>query len=141
MTILIVMLAAASCETTTPSRLSSAEAAKPVVSCVGGLDQATCDQALGVVLATVGPSGWTPVHVWINSGSLAPVPELLFDPGANFPAPNPPTGGAMIGNAEVSFAETSRHAGLNLARVGSSVIAKLIGYVVPHAGWCSGVCP
>lgn len=119
----------------------SVAAGKPVVVCVGGLDQATCDKELRVVLLTVAPSGWTPTRVWINTGALAPNAELLFDRAANFPFPLLPSGGTLVGNAEVAFAETDRHAGMNLAAVGPDIVADLIGYVVPHPGWCSGTCP
>jgi hypothetical protein len=124
---------------TSPS--PSAASGEPAMECLGGLDQATCDKALKVVLATVASSGWTPTHVWINSGTLAPTEELLFDPNANFPMPMVPEGGAPVGNAEIAFAETDKHAGMNLAAVGSEIVADLIGYVVPHADWCSGYCP
>jgi hypothetical protein len=113
----------------------------PVTECLGGLDQATCDRATDVALATVMSSGWTTTHLWINSGSLAPIPDLLFDPNANFPAPATPDGGTMIGNAEVAFVQTDMHAGMNLFRVGSDLRATLVGYRVPLAGWCSGSCP
>jgi hypothetical protein len=128
---------------TTPSASpsSSVAAGKPVIACLGGLDQSTCDKAMKVVLDIVAPSGWTPTRVWLNSGSLAPTLQLLFDPSANFPAPNVPEGGAPLGNAEVAFAETDKHAGMNLAAVGPDIAADLIGYVVPHSGWCSGTCP
>lgn len=125
--------------TTSPS--SSVAAGKPVIACLGGLDQVTCDKAVKAVLDTVAPSGWTPTHVWINSGSLAPTKKLLFDPSANFPAPNVPEGDTPLGNAEVAFAETDKHAGMNLAAVGPDIVADLIGYVVPHSRWCSGTCP
>ena len=123
----------------TPS--PSVPVGSPTVACLGGLDQATCDETLSVVLRAVAPSGWTPTHVWINSGSLAPIPELLFDPSANFPAPILPSGSTPIGNAEVAFAETDKHAGLNLVAMGRDVVAELVGYVVPHPGSCSGACP
>jgi hypothetical protein len=109
--------------------------------CLGGLEQKTCDKVVEVVLRTVAPSGWTPVHVWVTSGSLAPTVDLLFDPNANFPAPNVPVGGTMLGSAEVAFAGTDEHAGMNLAVVGTNIVADLIGYVVPRSGWCSGICP
>jgi hypothetical protein len=80
------------------------------------------------------------MHVWLNTGSLAPTSGLLFDPSANFPAPSVPEGGTRLGSAEVAFAETDRHAGLNLAVVGSSIVANLIGFAVPRPGWCSGEC-
>ena len=67
--------------------------------------------------------------------------DLLFDPNANFPGPAVPDGGVFLGNAEVAFAENGSHAGMNLATVGSEVVADLIGYRVPHPGWCSGLCP
>jgi hypothetical protein len=128
--------------TRTPSRSgATGTSGTAVIECVGGLEQATCDKAIEVVLRTVAPSGWTPMHGWINSGSLAPTVGLLFDPNANFPAPNVPEGGAMLGSAEVAFAETDKHAGMNLAVVGPNIVADLIGYVVPHSGWCSGICP
>jgi hypothetical protein len=112
-----------------------------VIECLGGLEQATCDKAVEVVLRTVAPSGWTPTHAWISSGSLASMVDLLFDPNANFPAPNVPVGGTRLGHAEVAFAETDKHAGMNLAVVGPNIVADLIGYVVPQSGWCSGICP
>lgn len=134
--------------TPTPSPAAAASppaaslvAGNPVVDCEDGFDPATCDKAVDVVLRTVAPSGWTPTHAWINSGTLAPIPGLLFDPSANFPAPNVPEGGTFLGNAEVAFAENASHAGMNLAVVGPDVVADLIGYVVPHRDWCSGTCP
>lgn len=105
------------------------------------IDQATCDKALKVVLAAVAPSGWTPTHVWLNNGLLAPMQELLFDPSANFPYSIPPDNGQWIGSAEVAFAETDQHAGMNLAAVGNNIVADLTGYAVPHRDWCSGECP
>jgi hypothetical protein len=66
--------------------------------------------------------------------------SMLFDPNANFPAPNVPEGGSRFGYAEVAFAETDAHAGMNLATVGSTIVADLIGYAVPRGGWCSGLC-
>jgi len=118
----------------------SAAAAAIEIECLGGLDQAVCDKAAKVVVAAVTSSGWTPRHIWINSGSLAPIPELLFDPNANFPIPYVP-GGTQFGNAEIAFAETDKHAGLNLAAVGPDIVATLVGYRVPLRGWCSGTCP
>ena len=105
------------------------------------MEHATCDSAVKVVLDAVAPSGWTPMHLWINSGSLGPTEALLFDPSANFPTPNVPEGGTPMGNAEVAFAETDKHAGVNLAAVGPRILANLIGYVAPHPDWCSGTCP
>ena len=67
--------------------------------------------------------------------------DLLFDPSANFPAPNVPDGGTRIGNAEVAFADTDQHAGMNLAAVGPDIVADLIGYRAPLSDWCSGDCP
>ncbi len=96
---------------------------------------------LAAALGAVAPSGWTPTHVWTNSGLLAPLQEMLFDPSANFPYPMPPDSGQWIANAEVAFAETDRHAGMNVAMVGADVVAELIGYVVPQPDWCSGTCP
>jgi hypothetical protein len=123
----------------TPSR--STQASKPVVECDAGFDHATCDKAATVALLAVAKSGWTATHVWISSGSLAPVADLLFDPNANFPAPMVPGGGTNLGSAEVAFAENASHAGMNLAAVGPDIVADLIGYRVPRPGWCSGMCP
>jgi hypothetical protein len=126
--------------TLAPSPAPSTAAAKVVVDCETGFDQATCDKVVTAALHVVAPSGWTATHVWISSGSLAPIVDLLFDPNANFPAPLVPEGGTNLGSAEVAFAENGSHAGMNLAVVGSDVVANLIGYAVPHPGWCSGMC-
>jgi hypothetical protein len=136
---IIWLAACGSSPSATPTPSPSA-VGKPIVACLGGLNQATCDEVLPIVLRTVAPSGWTPTHLWINSGSLAPIPELLFDPAANFPAPILPSGSTPLGNAEVEFAETTKHAGINLALAGSAVVADLVGYVAPLPGWCSGSC-
>ena len=112
-----------------------------MIKCLDDMDPGTCDSAVKVVLDTVALSGWTPTHVWINSGSLGPSEQFLFDPSANFPAPDVPDGGARLGSAEVAFAEIDKHAGVNLAAVGPTVVPTLIGYVVPQPGWCSGMCP
>ena len=127
----------------TPTGAPSPSAASglPVIECLGGLDQTACDTAVGVALAAVASSGWTPTRVWIDSGSLAPDKGLLFDPSADFPAPDVPEGGTRLGNAEVAFAETDKHAGMNLAAVGPDIVADLVGYRVPLSGWCSGTCP
>ncbi len=93
------------------------------------------------MLEAVAPSGWTPTNVWISSGTLCPAADCLFDPNVSFPQPTPPEGGQWIGSAEVAFAETDRHAGLNLATVGTRLVAVLIGYRVPLLTWCSGACP
>jgi hypothetical protein len=120
---------------------SSRPTATPAMDCLGGVPQATCDQVLPVVLAAVAPSGWTPKHVWINSGSFCPHEDCLFDPNQNFPAPVPPSGGQWVANAEIAFAETDKHAGLHVAQVGSGLVPVLIGYRVPLSTWCSGTCP
>jgi hypothetical protein len=123
----------------TPSQSTSAST--PVIECEAGFDRATCDKAAAVAVLAVAQSGWTPTHVWISSGSLASMVDLLFDPNANFPAPNVPKGGTNLGSAEVAFAENASHAGMNLAAVGPNIVADLIGYRVPLPGWCSGMCP
>lgn len=124
-----------------PSPGTSIAAGNPVVDCASGFDPATCDKVVKVVIRTVAASGWTPTHIWINSGSLGPSPDLLFDPSANFPGPIVPEGGTFLGSAEVAFAENGSRAGMNLAVVGPDVVADLIGYAVPHRDWCSGTCP
>jgi hypothetical protein len=119
----------------------SAVPSLPVVACVGGLSQATCDAAVPVALAAVVGSHRTAIQVWINSGALCPWQACLFDPNANFPAQQPPAGGEWVGNVEIAFAGTREHAGLSLASVGGHLEAALIGYRVPDLRWCSGTCP
>jgi hypothetical protein len=133
----LILLACGS--TPIPSPTAASEAL--IVDCLGGLEQATCDEVLPVALLVVGSSGWTPVHVWLNSGLLAPMVEQLFDPSANFPYPMPPDGGEWVANAEIAFAETTKHAGIHIASVGDRLHAVLIGYAVPALNWCSGQCP
>jgi hypothetical protein len=115
--------------------------AKPTMDCLGGVPQSTCDQVLPVALAAVASSGWTPTHVWINSGFFCPQASCLFDPNQTFPMPQPPSGGQWIANAEIAFAEADKHAGLHVAQVGSGLVPVLIGYRVPLPDWCSGACP
>jgi hypothetical protein len=109
--------------------------------CIGGLAQATCDGAARAALASVAPSGWTPTWVWIDSGQFCPRQDCLFDPSQNFPYPEPPSGGQWVGNAEIAFAGTDQHAGLNVAEVAGAFVPVLIGYRVPLLTWCSGGCP
>ena len=109
--------------------------------CLGGLAQATCDEAARVARAAVAPSGWTPTWVWIDSGQLCPTQDCLFDPSQNYPYPEPPSGGKWVANTEVAFAGTGQHAGLNIATVGGTITPVLIGYRVPLLAWCSGGCP
>ena len=71
----------------------SAATARPVIACLGGVPQPTCDEAARVAIGAVASSGWTPARVWINSGLFCPMEDCLFDPSANFPAPNPPDEG------------------------------------------------
>lgn len=113
----------------------------PTEGCIGGLSPATCDEATQVALAAVASSGWTPTAVWIDSGQFCPAEDCLFDPSQNFPYPDPPSGGQWIANAEIAFAGTDQHAGLNIAMVGGAMAPVLIGYRVPLPGWCSGGCP
>jgi hypothetical protein len=133
--IAVTVLAVAACTTS-----ATAPTTTPVTECLG-IDQSTCDRALDPVLAAVAPSGWTPTHVWLDDGLLSPVQALLFDPYADFPYPIPPDNGQWIGSAEVAFAETDQHAGMNLAAVGSDIVADLTGYAVPPRDRCSGDCP
>ena len=111
------------------------------VDCLGGVPPATCEQVLPVVLTAVAPTTWTPTHVWINSGFLCPAEDCLFDPNQNFPYPMPPDGGQWVANAEIAFAGTDKHAGVQIAQVGSSLVPVLIGYRTPLLDWCSGSCP
>jgi hypothetical protein len=120
---------------------ATASAGARTVECDGGVDRATCDAATALALKTVEPSGWTPTHVWINTGLLCPHTECLFDPNANFPMATPPDGGQWAANAEVAFAATDQHAGMNIAKTQSGLVAVLIGYKVPAPTWCSGTCP
>jgi hypothetical protein len=143
--IVLIAVALVACSpsvvTPTGSRTPTTSPGKPVVECEAGLDQTMCEKALEAVLVAVAPSGWTPTQVWIGSGSMGPTVNFLFDPKANFPAPSLPDGGTNFGSAEVAFAETSVHAGMNLAAVGSGMVADLIGYAIPRPDWCSGLCP
>jgi hypothetical protein len=132
-----LMLAFAGCDR--PPASSSPGSA--TMACVGGVSQATCDDAARVALATVAASGWTPTHIWVNSGVFCPRQDCLFDPRQNFPYPAPPNNGTWVANVEIAFAETDRHAGLMIDQVGTSLVPVLIGYRVPRPGWCSGKCP
>ncbi len=116
-------------------------AATMTSSCLGGVAQATCDESERVALAAVAVTGWTPTHVWVNSGFFCPIEECLFDPAQNFPYPQPPDGGTWVANVEIAFAGTDKHAGLHIAQVGSDLVPVLIGYRAPLPGWCSGSCP
>ena len=128
---------ASSGETATPGSSASA----PTVACLEGLSAATCSEAARVAVAAVAPSGWTPTTLWINTGSLCPWQECLFDPNQNFPAQEPPDGGRWVGSVEIAFAQSDEHAGLSIASVGGHLVAVLIGYRVPLLDWCSGTCP
>jgi hypothetical protein len=124
-----------------PSSPSSASTGLPTETCIGGLAQATCDQAARVALTAVAPSGLTPTYVWIDSGQLCPTQACLFDPSQSFPAQEPPSGGQWVGNAEIAFTGTDQHAGLNIAQVNGTLVPVLIGYRVPLLTWCTGGCP
>lgn len=115
--------------------------APPTASCMSGQSQSTCDDAVRVALAAVASSDWTPTYVWIDSGQFCPTQDCLFDPGQNFPYPNPPSGGQWVANAEIAFAGRDQHAGLNIADVTGTLVPVLIGYRVPLLTWCSGGCP
>ena len=125
----------------TPITSPLATLAPPAVECLGDLGQATCDKALPVALDAVRPSGWTPTHVWFNSGTLCPAQSVMFQPGTPCPEPTPPGGGKWVGNGEIEFAGTDEHAGMQIASVGDKLQAVLIGYAVPALDWCSGECP
>jgi hypothetical protein len=94
-----------------------------------------------VALEAVEASGLIPTRVWVNSGFLCPRQDCLFDPTQNFPYPPPPDGGTWVANAEIAFAGTDEHAGLQIAEVDSNLVPVLIGYHAPLPGWCSGTCP
>lgn len=113
-------------------------------SCGSDVVDANCGAMRDAALATVASSGHTPIHVWLGSGVLCPfVDNCLFNPNGNFPVPQPPKGADTLpmGNAEVAFADTDKHAGMNLYVVGGKIVAQFIGYRVPDLGWCSGSCP
>jgi hypothetical protein len=137
----LTILACTNTSVSSPMASLQATTEGPMVECLGGVDQPTCDGVLQVALAAVKSSGWTPAHVWISDGLLAPIPNLLFDPTANFPYPLPPDDGQWVANAEIAFAETDQHAGMNVASVPGDLRAVLIGYAVPPLEWCSGECP
>ena len=109
--------------------------------CVGGVAPSTCDEAVRVAFAAVAGSGWTPTHVWVDSGVLCPRVDCLFDPTQNFPYPAPPHSGTWVANVEIAFAGTDKHAGLMIEHVGTNLVPTLIGYRAPLPGWCSGTCP
>jgi hypothetical protein len=119
----------------------SVDLAQPAITCHGAVDLAACNSAAEEALRAVTESGWSPVHVWINTGQLCPSADCLFDPAANFPYPIPPADGQWIASAEVAFAGSEQHAGMNIAAVGSELQAVLIGYRVPPWTWCPGDCP
>lgn len=127
--------------TAAPSALPSAVATEPITTCAGGVSPATCAEAARIAVSAVASSGWTPMRIWINSGLLCPDQGCLFDPNANFPYPIPPDGGQWVANAEIAFAESDKHAGMNIATDGSGLVPVLIGYRVPALAWCSGTCP
>jgi hypothetical protein len=124
-----------------PTASGPAPMATASTTCGNGVDQATCANAATTALAAVADSGHAATKVWVYSGELSPIPEQLFDPSANFPAPRPPAGGSWIGSVEIAFADGDQHAGLNIARTSAGLVAVLVGYRVPAPGWCSGVCP
>jgi hypothetical protein len=127
--------------TATPVPPPASNPGQPPVACEGGLTAATCAGVATIALAAVAASGWTPTHVWLDSGNFCPNEDCLFDPDQNFPYPIPPHGGQWVANAEIAFAETDRHAGLEIEAVGRTLIPDLIGYRVPLLTWCSGSCP
>jgi hypothetical protein len=127
--------------TVAPTASGPTPMATASTSCGNGVDQATCTEAAQAALAAVADSGHTATQVWVYSGELSPIPEQLFDPAANFPAPQPPAGGSWIGSVEIAFVDSDEHAGLNIARTSSGLVAVLVGYRIPAPDWCSGVCP
>jgi len=112
-----------------------------IVECLDEYLARQCPDIARAVGSAVAPSGWTVIRIWISSGMLCPQESCLFDPDHNFPYPLPPAGGQWVANAEVAFSETDRHAGLNVAQVGSNIVTVLIGYRAPLLKWCSGGCP
>ena len=120
------------------------------VGCGDGLDPAECSARQGAALDAVAGSGHVPTHVWLSSGVLCPmVDDCLFNPNANFPAPtlpgdSPAPDGSLhmaSGSAEIAFADTDMHAGINFFESGTRLVPSLIGYRVPDRAWCSGECP
>jgi hypothetical protein len=119
------------------------------VDCGYGLAPADCMTRQTAALEVVAASGHVATHLWLSSGVLCPfVDNCLFNPNANFPAPflpgeTPAPDGTMSmasGSAEIAFADTDQHAGINFFTVGTKVVASLIGYRVPDRAWCSGEC-
>lgn len=123
-----------------PTTSLTSASGQPAVGCIGGVPEATCLEAARVAVAAVAASGWMPTHVWIDSGQFCPSSDCLFDPNQNFPYPAPPDSGTWVANAEISFAQTDKHAGMNIATVGGKLVPVLIGYRVPVSSWCSGGC-
>jgi len=112
----------------------------PAISCAGGILATDCGHVAEAALSAVASFRNRPVHVWVNTGFLCPRADCLFDLSQNFPYPQPPSGGTWVASAEIAFAGTDEHAGLHVAKVGSSYVPVLIGYRVPLPGWCSGSC-
>jgi hypothetical protein len=107
------------------------------IGCGYGLEPADCSVRQTAALAVVAGSGHVPTHLWLSSGVLCPVVDrCLFNPNTNFPAPvlpgeSPAPDGTMSmasGSAEIAFADTDQHAGINFFIVGTKVVASLIGY-------------
>jgi hypothetical protein len=141
-----VVVAVAACGTNVATSGVEIPTASPTATvlasqCLGGVGQVTCDAAERVALAAVAGTGWTPTHVWVNSGFFCPSERCLFDPDQNFPYPQPPDGGTWVASVELAFAGTDKHAGLHIAQVGLGLVPVLIGYRTPLPGWCSGNCP
>lgn len=137
----MVALGLAGCATVATPTPSAGTPPPLQVSCDQTLAQATCDEAVTRSVAAVQPSGWTPTRIWIGTGQFCPWQSCLFDPDQNVPYPDPPSGGQWVANAEIAFAQTDEHAGLNVASVGTALVPVLIGYRTPLLTWCSGFCP
>lgn len=124
-----------------PASASSSPAASssPEVIC-GDIDPSLCPPVVDAALAAVSSATRTPVRVWVQSGFFCPRADCVFDPNQNFPMPVPPAGGTWVASVEVGFAGMPQHAGLHVAKVGSKMVAVVIGFRVPLPGWCSGPC-
>jgi hypothetical protein len=109
--------------------------------CVGGISADWCSRIAAATLRTLTDPTRVPVHVRVNSGFLCPRVACLFDPNANFPVPQPPASGELIGNVEVAFDGIPEHAGFQVAMAGTGFVPVLIGYRVPLPAWCSFNCP
>ena len=142
-TLLVVFVVLVGCNPAAPSSTPvqpTGPVASPTIECSASVPAGDCESIVAAALSAVPGTDGQPIAVWVNSGILCPAQDCLFDPAQNFPFPPPPASGQWVAGVEVAFAGRSEHAGIQIARVGNSLVPKLIGYRTPQPGWCSGSC-